>query len=181
MLNGFKNTQAQTSAAAISAASVDPTFAKGSSSPFFDDDKADIEKNARRIVFLVDDDEADLTLAHIVLKGSHKITEIVCTPNAETLKEELLKRGYYHQNGDELPNALILLDIHMPKTSGMNLLTELRTHPQTQNIPVIMLSGDFQTDNIEKSYHLKANGFLTKPLNADHLDHIHNLMQSSSN
>lgn len=127
-------------------------------------------------VFLVDDDPDDLALGERVLKESPHIGEIVCVSDSEDLFRQLHERQF----SDQPSNNLIILDIHMPGLNGIELLAQLRSSPYTVKVPVMILTGDSRTDNIEKTYGMDANGFITKPLSSGHLSHIHGVLQRGS-
>lgn len=60
--------------------------------------------------------------------------------------------------------ALVLLDINLPKISGLEVLRRLRSDERTSSIPVIMLSSSREPRDIVESYRLGANSFVRKPL-----------------
>lgn len=68
----------------------------------------------------------------------------------------------------QLPDA-ILLDINMPRGSGLDVLTLLKASPATQNIPVIVVTGMTDPELPEKAKTLGAAGFLAKPLDIKEL------------
>ncbi len=57
---------------------------------------------------------------------------------------------------------IIFLDIHMPRLSGLDLLTQLRDNPELAHIPVILMSGDFQTAFAPQAK--LADHFVVKPV-----------------
>ncbi|MBF0349517.1 MAG: SpoIIE family protein phosphatase [SAR324 cluster bacterium] len=61
---------------------------------------------------------------------------------------------------------LILLDIHMPGVSGLNLLQDLKRHPQFGKIPVIMLTGDISEQLVAQSFSIGASDFVNKPIHS---------------
>lgn len=61
------------------------------------------------------------------------------------------------------PN-LILLDLHLPKKSGIEVLAEIKTDPNLKLIPVVILSTSASPEDILKSYSLHANCYITKPV-----------------
>lgn len=61
------------------------------------------------------------------------------------------------------PN-LILLDLHLPKKSGIEVLAEIKTDPNLKLIPVVILSTSAAPEDILKSYSLHANCYITKPV-----------------
>ena len=60
---------------------------------------------------------------------------------------------------------LILLDIMMPKMSGFEVCQKLKSQPQTQSIPVLMITALRETADIEKAVDAGADDFLSKPVN----------------
>lgn len=64
---------------------------------------------------------------------------------------------------------LILLDWEMPEISGMEALQTLQAHPQTKDIPVIMVSGFTQADHVRKALEAGAMDYLKKPIAPDEL------------
>lgn len=63
------------------------------------------------------------------------------------------------------PPDLILLDIMMPKVSGYEVCQRLKADPQTEHIPIIMVTALAEMGDIEKAVNAGANDFLTKPVN----------------
>lgn len=124
-------------------------------------------------IFLVDDDHDDLLLAQRVLKNSPHIKEIVSVTSGDALFQELRARKSDDQTSSGTSQNMIILDIHMPGIDGVELLLLLRNNPDTKNIPVMILSGDPCTDTIETTYSMHANGFISKPLTGNDLDHVH--------
>ncbi len=60
---------------------------------------------------------------------------------------------------------LVLLDVMMPRKDGFEVLKELRTNPETENLFVVMLSAKVQDKDVFNAYHYGADMYLTKPLN----------------
>ncbi|TML02303.1 MAG: response regulator, partial [Actinobacteria bacterium] len=65
--------------------------------------------------------------------------------------------------------VLILLDLHVPGRSGLELLTWLRQQPNLDRIPVVMLSGSSESEDIDRAFELGANSYLVKPVAFDTL------------
>ncbi len=74
-------------------------------------------------------------------------------------------------DGDQFKQAmrpplprLVLLDIELPRVSGLRILSALRQHPQTAGVPVIMVTGRNDSKDLAQALSLGADGYLTKPL-----------------
>jgi Response regulator containing a CheY-like receiver domain and an HTH DNA-binding domain len=66
---------------------------------------------------------------------------------------------------------LILLDIRMPKMSGIEVLRRVRADPALRMIPVVMMTSSDEPCDVEAAYRLGANSYVVKPLEFD--DFIH--------
>lgn len=64
---------------------------------------------------------------------------------------------------------LVLLDILMPGMDGLEVLRKLRSRPDSQNIPILIVSVDAQLERIATCFEAGANGFLIKPFDAANL------------
>ncbi len=63
---------------------------------------------------------------------------------------------------DDEPLQLVLLNVNLPQLSGLDVLKQLRTKPETSHVPVIMLSTSEDNNDISRSYGLGANSFINK-------------------
>lgn len=133
------------------------------------------DRKKQYTVFLVEDDPDDQEFILKTLKRSPYIYNVHCFKNGGQLIEHIVKEGYY--GGFLIHNlpTLILLDIHMPGESGIELLDELKGHPLTADIPVIMVTNDLSQESAVEAFKLKANAYVTKPI---HLDPIHEVINT---
>ena len=69
---------------------------------------------------------------------------------------------------DQFKPDLIILDIMLPDADGRELLKQLRSEPKTADIPVLMISARYTSENIQHGEYL-PNGFLAKPFDIDEL------------
>lgn len=73
---------------------------------------------------------------------------------------------YVHRTGEfrdrERPH-LIMLDLKMPRVGGLEVLRMLKEHPDLRTIPVVVLSASERAEDVDSSYRLGANSFITKP------------------
>jgi PAS domain S-box-containing protein len=104
----------------------------------------------------IEDNLSNLTLIEHVLEGRSAIKLISAMQGLLGL--ELAVR---HQ-----PD-LILLDIHLPDITGVEVLARLRTEPRTRAIPVVVLSADATKGQVDRLMAVGANDYLTKPLDVD--------------
>ena len=69
--------------------------------------------------------------------------------------------------GKETLPQLILLDLNLPGKTGHELLREIKNHPQWQRIPILILSSSSNPSDVEESYKLHVNAYLTKPIHLE--------------
>ena len=106
----------------------------------------------------------------LVIDDEVMITKVIC----EALENEYLTDyAYDSQMGyqkaiDEKPDV-ILLDINMPRESGLELCDRLRKNPVTKRIPVMMITGKGDLATLESAFNLGADDFMTKPFDLKEL------------
>ena len=67
---------------------------------------------------------------------------------------------------------LMLLDLNMPRKNGYDVLLEVKDDEALRHIPVVVLTTSSDRDSIMKAYQLHANSFITKPVSAEQLERI---------
>jgi two-component system, response regulator len=68
--------------------------------------------------------------------------------------------------GKRMPD-LVLLDLKLPKVSGLEVLQRIRNHPATRTLPVVILTSSDEERDIVESYNLGANSYIRKPVDFD--------------
>ena len=79
-----------------------------------------------------------------------------------------LKNGAFSMGGP----VCVLLDVKLPRVSGLDVLAWIRTQPQLKRLPVILLTSSSQSADINRAYDLGANSFLVKPSDLDSLTQL---------
>jgi|DewCreStandDraft_4_1066084.scaffolds.fasta_scaffold200080_2 CheY-like chemotaxis protein len=110
-------------------------------------------------VLLVDDNIGDVRLITAALESAVAGIE-VCAVTDSTLAAARLKDSLRAAAG---PN-LILLDLRMPKKSGLELLEEIKNDPATRHLPVVVLTSSEAAQDVQSAYARHANAVVTKPL-----------------
>lgn len=122
--------------------------------------------NLRKIL-LVEDDPDDETLIAMSLRRGNIANELVVARDGQAALDYLFSGGVHAGRDDgDLP-AVILLDLHLPKVDGLEVLRRIRADPRTRTQPVVVLtSSDEQRDRIQ-SYDLGVNSYVCKPVEFD--------------
>jgi CheY-like chemotaxis protein len=126
-------------------------------------------------ILLVEDNPGDARLAREALKES-KINHILYH-----VEDGLLALDFLHKRGNfesvPLPD-LVLLDLNLPKISGHQVLSEIKTDDILRKIPVVMLSISGAEKDIQESYNLNANCYVTKPLDLNEFIEVFETIQN---
>jgi len=113
------------------------------------------------VILLVEDNPDDAKLTVRMLRRSNIDSEIIVARNGEEALHLFLDK-----ESVRLP-TLMLLDLHMPKIDGLEVLHWIRTNEWTRLLPVFMLTSSNEERDIAQSYLLGANNYLVKPLDID--------------
>ena len=73
---------------------------------------------------------------------------------------------YASRDRSQIP-AVMLLDIHLPKIDGLEVLRRVREDEQLRRLPVVMLTSSKEEKDIVDSYNLGANSYVRKPVDFD--------------
>jgi CheY-like chemotaxis protein len=115
-------------------------------------------------ILLVEDtaDEAELTMD--TLKDGRVRNRVHWVEDGEEAMAFLRREGQYVA----VPRPdLILLDLHMPRKSGLEVLSEIKQHPDWRRIPVVMMTSSNLEADITSAYSRHANCYVTKPIDID--------------
>jgi chemotaxis family two-component system response regulator Rcp1 len=122
-----------------------------------------------KIIFLVEDNKADIRLIQEALKKSSVPHQIVTVRNGMEAMAYLRREGEY---ADAIRPDLILLDLNLPRKDGREVLAEIKTDPGLKRIPVVVLTTSHNQDDISQSYDLHVNCYITKSRNLSQLFEI---------
>ena len=115
-------------------------------------------------ILLVEDNAADVRLTREALKDAKVRNQLhVAADGVEAIA--LLRREGRHA-GSPRPD-LVLLDLNLPKKDGREVLEEIKQDPGLQNIPVVILTTSQAEEDVLRSYQLRANAFVTKPVDLE--------------
>ena len=117
-----------------------------------------------KMILLVEDNPDDEALTMRALKQSKLANEIVITRDGNEALEFLFATGKYEGRDVSHTPAVILLDLKLPKLSGLEVLQRLRADPRTRLTPVVVLTSSSEDEDMLRSYELGANSYVRKPV-----------------
>ena len=117
----------------------------------------------RKVILLVEDNIDDERITLRALKRNNVMNEVVVACNGQEAIDFLFAQGVHAGRAEADMPCLIVLDLHMPGVSGLDVLREIRSHKRTEHIPVVMFSSSEDAHSICQSYDLGVNSFIKKP------------------
>jgi CheY-like chemotaxis protein len=117
-----------------------------------------------RIILLVEDNPDDEALALRALKKTNIPHEVVVVRDGVEAEEYLLDAGTDEGLDARALPELILLDLKLPRVSGLELLRGIRDNEKTRCLPVVVLTTSNEEQDVEQSYALGANSYIRKPV-----------------
>ncbi|MBI5082901.1 MAG: response regulator [Chloroflexi bacterium] len=135
-------------------------------------------------ILLVEDNRIDETLIRQILKedGFEDDQVISARDGLEALDYLFGSGAYAGRNANALP-SLMILDLHLPKISGLEVLKRVRSDPRTLNLPVAIFSSSLDTDDLITSDGLGVTSYIHKSSNltayaADVRELVHHLKEN---
>ena len=119
-------------------------------------------------ILLVEDNPGDVRLVEEALKESLARNRLHVARDGMEAMEFLRKEGRF---ADVPRPSLIIMDLNLPKKTGCEVLSEVKSDPSLKYIPVLILSGSQQKRDIVECYQLHANCYITKPADLDQYMH----------
>lgn len=119
---------------------------------------------ANKQILLVEDNHDDEELTCLALRNCTVPNDtFVVGDGEEALKYLNIIDSSSNNENRRLPD-LILLDLKLPKVSGLEVLEKVRNNPRTRLIPVVVLTSSSEINDILSSYLIGANSYLRKPV-----------------
>ena len=113
-------------------------------------------------IMLVEDNPDDVELTLLAFKKYNLSNDIMVARDGEEALDILFRRRE-ETAGQQRPD-LILLDLKLPRVDGLEVLRQIRSHPETQLIPVVVLTSSREEKDVIESYRLGVNSYLCKPV-----------------
>lgn len=123
-----------------------------------------IHAGAAPVILLVEDNPRDEELALLALERSHIANGVVVAHDGVEALDYLFGTGEHaDRDTGQLPQV-VLLDLNLPRLSGLDVLERVRADQRTQYLPVVILTSSDEETDLLRSYKLHVNSYIRKPL-----------------
>ncbi|HWQ90800.1 MAG TPA: response regulator [Clostridia bacterium] len=137
--------------------------------PHGDSSRLPVLPNQPAVVLHIDDDPNDAELFRAAAVKARAAFELQSVDDGEKAIAYLKGTGPYADRERYHFPKLILLDLKLPRATGFEILSWIRSHEEFADVPVVILSGSELQDDIYRAYNAGANSYLVKPLGFDAL------------
>jgi CheY-like chemotaxis protein len=117
-----------------------------------------------RIILLVEDNPDDEELTIRALRKNGIANELVVARDGVQALDYLFGRGEWAGRDTGVMPAVVLLDLKLPRVDGLEVLEKMRGDPRTDLVPVVVLTSSREEQDILKSYSLRVNSYVRKPV-----------------
>jgi two-component system response regulator len=115
-------------------------------------------------ILLVEDDPNDIELTLRAFKTHHLANRIqVCRDGAEAV-DYMFGEGQYKGRNVEITPKVVILDLKLPKVSGLEVLEKIKGDPRTKSVPVVVLTSSAEERDLVDCYRLGVNSYIVKPV-----------------
>ncbi|WP_310449713.1 response regulator [Sulfuritalea sp.] len=125
------------------------------------------QRNDEVEILLVEDTAADAELTIRALKKSCLVNNLVWVKDGAEALDFLFATGAYAERDTAQQPRVVLLDLRLPRISGVEVLRRLKNDERTRTIPVVVLTSSKEDVDIEECYRLGVNSYITKPVAFD--------------
>ena len=123
-------------------------------------------------ILLVEDNPDDVELTIAVFKRSHFLNSIHLARDGEEALEFFFSKNGGPPEVAKTRNLIVLLDLHLPKLSGIEVLRRLKAEKDTAHIPVVVLTASENAQDLALCQKLGATAYIPKPVNLQGLSKI---------
>jgi CheY-like chemotaxis protein len=120
-------------------------------------------------ILLVEDNETDIILIKRAFRKSYIANPLQEVQTLQDAKDYILGKEKYTDRVKYPLPVLILLDLKLPDGSGLDFLKLNQENDKFKRIPVVVLTGSHNNEDINKAYDLGANSYIIKPVNFSRL------------
>src|SRR5881394_467071 len=119
--------------------------------------------NSKSVILHVEDDPNDVMLVGLAFRKAGLTVNLQVVNDGEQAVQYLSGQGAYADRHAFPVPALVLMDVKLPRRSGLEVLGWVRGREELRRTPVVMLTSSNQRADVNRAYDLMANSYLVKP------------------
>ena len=123
----------------------------------------------QQTILAVEDSDDDVALISRAFRKAAIANPLRFVSDGEQAVDYLLGQGQFTDRQQSPLPWLILLDLKLPRKSGLEVLEWVRSQPVLKRIPIVVLTSSKQSSDLERAYDLGVNSYLVKPVAFDDL------------
>jgi CheY-like chemotaxis protein len=117
-----------------------------------------------KTILLVEDNPSDINLTRRAFEKGHITNDLVVAEDGQEALDYIFGKGKYaNRDISQLP-TVILLDLKLPKISGLEVLKKIRATEKIKRLPVVILTSSKEEQDVAASYDLGVNSYIRKPI-----------------
>ena len=116
-----------------------------------------------KLILLIEDNVDDERLTLRALRRNNIMNEVVVACDGQEAIDYLFASGKYEGRDTSDHPAVVVLDLHLPRMSGLEVLRRIRASEETKRIPIVVLTSSEDETEIENCYASGANSYIRKP------------------
>ncbi|HEX9394785.1 MAG TPA: response regulator [Gemmatimonadales bacterium] len=128
-------------------------------------------------ILLVEDDANDVILIRRAFAKAEIKNPVYTVEDGDAAVAYLAGEGTYANRGDHPLPGVVLLDLKLPRRSGLEVLQWVRQSPTLRRLPVVVLTSSRESADVNRAYDLGANSYLVKPVGFDALTDLVRILQ----
>ena len=118
----------------------------------------------QRPILLVEDNQDDEVLTLRAFRKSNIRNPVVVVRDGAEAIDYLFVQGKHADRDPSIRPQVILLDLHLPRIDGLEVLRRIRAHENTRTLPVVILTSSKEERDLVEGYQLGVNSFVHKPV-----------------
>jgi len=118
-------------------------------------------------ILLVEDNPRDAELTLRALRKNNLANNVLIAHDGAEALDFFFCRGKYKTRSILTPPKVVLLDLKLPKVSGLEVLKAVKADKRTSHIPIVVVTSSKQEPDMKQAYELGVNSYVVKPVDFD--------------
>jgi two-component system, response regulator len=127
---------------------------------------------SNKTILLIEDNPSDIALTRRALERAHIANLLVTAEDGQEALDFLFCTGPHAGREISQQPVLTLLDLKLPKISGLDVLRRIRSDPRTRRMPVVILTSSDEALDISSGYDLGINSYIRKPVDFEQFQRV---------